>query len=1640
MTVGGMTPPMVLTFLDSFRGHAQLSRVVLVHIQEIIVEVGRFFDDNGNWILLAGKKAGEWRGTAVAFKSTFSHSSATVHQRACSVILTDDENTLGVLSGHIPHHATVDETQQILEDWRHSKAVNQRKLVVGMDANEVFHHSDNTPGFPKGNTARGDVILQWTAEHSRLDYLVVRNQVAAIAMQMTNPGRDMEKYKESPELKRVRREAQTTPPGPGRKAAWKRVQALANAEKKLWHTKLHEAASKRDWRAYRAHKQLLRTHEWEHYLLDDTNWQLALKTHFEGVFKKEATDSVARHLATKKDQLARLCKTTRWLPFTIEELQVTQEKWPRRKAAGPDGIVHEALFFLMQDDLWAHRILFILNDALYRGTAPRKRSHHPPTKNPNTRHMVRHETHNHFVLDAEVVGAVVTSAHTTPAGTTLQAPVVRQRAAISRNAAGHRKIARMGRDWGGPFIIVKLDVKKAFDTASQRSMGDLIADHIGAQGHPWEARVWLSLLHAKGMDVQFGGTNVFITQSNGVRQGGPDSPVVFSALIGDTLLKTAEKVTADPRGPDSRLPPPPHHTAGYMDDVYVWGENPRHVQEILTVLESIRRARSPVSFAGGPAFLTAELATRARKAFYGNKKTLCAKTKLASRIKAYNVIVREAALWGAPTWPIHDSLLRTANTTQLQHIRIMMDLRRRPGESWHEWNTRTLRAARVTLHKLEIPRWSTRVLEAIWNLWGHVGSAADTATRDILAWRGMQFWAEEQLKPSSIGARHAGRYNPNLDTERHITATAGNTRWWEVARDREHWQKLGMAFVEKHDVPWSSGRQPALNNLAPNRMGTPGGSRLPFGSSLHKWRSTRGATEAEAESAETPAREAEDQLMRYLKARAEHVPSNKPTAQVDIGEMLRGSSFFSVITKREGRWKWQLYTFEALQELGGYTHPLPQTSTASGGGAPPQSTQQEQTASSGNSQGQRGAQGHQDTAANAQQPAAEATPPQQEGGEEVPNQKDAAADEQQPKPREREATSTHSDERATAASGADPQPQTQAAQPQPQPQQPARAKAPPVQVLAAATAADPNAAAEAAGDESETSWPSEDRVDQPNPMNPGEADRTELWQRELRQARRPTPAKKKEKSSSEHQQKEEPNPDETAMMQHHQTSRSSFSTPSVQEARAAAARARRCLLRILELTQGEGPTSTASPLRPAATHHQRGHPSGSSRRGGEQQQRENPLRATPTMVWDATTTKLLEIAGATIVALNSEDVVQDLRQIQRLILEGSRQFHTARKARDWSAVRGGEDLTERASEVCSNLLGAINSAPPGHPPYVLDVLERMLYQIRSTSKPGASMEKKKEICKGRRHPPTTHHMRTTRNYLEAQSHSYLNQLTEPTTRPDKTSTTWTTKGDQQPAAEGGSTLMTQYDSSVKNGAASSSPPFTRPAGAYTYFIDTDVLVNSKGGLGGQGLVLCPQAWNPPPLLKITKVLTGTLKPSDLNHKFVTLCRPHGGGDCKDPFDCLLALCDPLLPKPLQRTQTPLRRSSLSTSTLDGGALHVPVRDSGKEGEIANFTLWWIWFLSWVGEMDLAYDEHSVDVLLEEAKDRWGNTPEAGGSEEEEEEPPDILQFWYSWGGNPPKSPHLDLETDDDDLDLSARKRLVPILSGDVERPLDNKPQ
>ncbi|CAE7757182.1 sac1, partial [Symbiodinium microadriaticum] len=121
----GGTPPKVLDFLTNFGGHAALSQVVLVHIQAIIVDVGIAFAENDAWTLVAGKKAGEWRGRAIAFRSSYTHTATTIHHRACSVVISDGKHKWGIISGHIPHHATLDETQEILQDWQTSKAMVQ---------------------------------------------------------------------------------------------------------------------------------------------------------------------------------------------------------------------------------------------------------------------------------------------------------------------------------------------------------------------------------------------------------------------------------------------------------------------------------------------------------------------------------------------------------------------------------------------------------------------------------------------------------------------------------------------------------------------------------------------------------------------------------------------------------------------------------------------------------------------------------------------------------------------------------------------------------------------------------------------------------------------------------------------------------------------------------------------------------------------------------------------------------------------------------------------------------------------------------------------------------------------------------------------------------------------------------------------------------------------------------------------------------------------------------------------------------------------------------------------------------------------------------------------------------------------------
>ena len=96
-------------------------------------------------------------------------------------------------------------------------------------------------------------------------------------------------------------------------------------------------------------------------------------------------------------------------------------------------------------------------------------------------------------------------------------------------------------------------------------------------------------------------------------------------------------------------------------------------------------------------------------------------------------------------------------------------------------------------------------------LQGHVARGGGVG-RTFLEWRDLLWWSREQAKRK--GARHGGRFNPNLDVERFLVKTAG-LHWKQTAMDRQTWIDLGHEFIQHNDLPWSTGKQLQLQNLQP---------------------------------------------------------------------------------------------------------------------------------------------------------------------------------------------------------------------------------------------------------------------------------------------------------------------------------------------------------------------------------------------------------------------------------------------------------------------------------------------------------------------------------------------------------------------------------------------------------------------------------------------------------------------------------------------------------------------------------------------------------------------------------------------------------------------------------------------------------
>ena len=109
------------------------------------------FRKHGGWQLIAGKTSSDWRGTAVLFRKQLGKHCKTRVTRAGVSTCIKNRSTgdiLGAISFHLPHHATVDQTNELLHELGTHQACRAHKIVMGTDLNESVTESTRQGGMP----------------------------------------------------------------------------------------------------------------------------------------------------------------------------------------------------------------------------------------------------------------------------------------------------------------------------------------------------------------------------------------------------------------------------------------------------------------------------------------------------------------------------------------------------------------------------------------------------------------------------------------------------------------------------------------------------------------------------------------------------------------------------------------------------------------------------------------------------------------------------------------------------------------------------------------------------------------------------------------------------------------------------------------------------------------------------------------------------------------------------------------------------------------------------------------------------------------------------------------------------------------------------------------------------------------------------------------------------------------------------------------------------------------------------------------------------------------------------------------------------------------------------------------------------
>ncbi|CAE7484674.1 unnamed protein product [Symbiodinium sp. CCMP2592] len=669
-------------------------------------------------------------------------------------------------------------------------------------------------------------------------------------------------YVDSPELKDAIAAAKTS----GDKKAWKEVHRLRRRNRNQWQASRMSRILNGDWSAYRQlqREKNRRRGWWGKMLADRSSEELCqeIRTHLEtkltNPFQSDWDDIV-------DVQIQAIDEEVDFVPFTKLEAREELQAMKANSAVGPDGTSVHLLRCIIDDEHLGDDFLALVNRIISSQLQPENwttsflallAKKDFPEKPGDLRPICVSSALNKFVSRL-VCGRVM--------------PLLRVGSRVSGCGKGRQAADVLGtiarvrditHEWKVPILLCKLDISGAFDRIDRQKICEFLKERLRGREVPAELKYLLNQMKTYHLVGQApGGQTLKISPNVGIKQGAPESAELFGMIM-DCMLSELTTCQGWKRfgiavpGCDLQL-------IFYQDDIFLLEtefarlgrkvnvlerhlrtaglvlatektkiiaseayRGPRRIKvgenffEIASPGESVKVLGLGFSFHESPSQQAKELLARTRAAAAKHRDLLRGHASWGRKLTLIKSLVEGQFKWtaGALHWAAED--LRQANVLQLHVLRDSFRLHRRPGESWVDWNSRTMRQCRAWLASQGQNRWSSCILTLQHTLHGHWARRREMIFRNghcteepclpmrALLWRSTGWWRFQQQLSPLTGVRHEGRFYAS-NTERQLSEVHG-TRWFEVAADRNHWSLVRDEYLRRWDIRWTQGRQLAL--------------------------------------------------------------------------------------------------------------------------------------------------------------------------------------------------------------------------------------------------------------------------------------------------------------------------------------------------------------------------------------------------------------------------------------------------------------------------------------------------------------------------------------------------------------------------------------------------------------------------------------------------------------------------------------------------------------------------------------------------------------------------------------------------------------------------------------------------------------